>query len=281
MISIIKEHSRVLPDENQKKLIRNGWGNDTADNTETYRILYHSDGYLIEGYMSKPVNINEKLPLIVWNRGGDQDDGRLDDFLACGILGEIASWGYIVIASQYRKADEFGGIEINDVINVLKAGMELSDFDGENVGVEGWSRGGMMTYIMMTRIKFLKCAVSVSGLSNLRRNFELNPKLKQKFNSRFAKFSPDIISKEMDLRSAVLFHKNIAETTPLLMIHGTADDKVAFEDSVDLYRLLKPAHKAELEIKLIEGGDHYLRSNRKEVISLRKNWFDRFLKLKY
>ncbi len=281
MISLIKERTRVTPDENQEKLIRSGWGNETADNTETYRILYHSEGYLVEGYMSKPKRSEGKLPLIVWNRGGDNEDGRLDDFLACGILGEIASWGYLVIASQYRQADEFGGVEVNDVINVLKAGMELAEFDGENAGVEGWSRGGMMTYLMLTRVKFLKCAVSVSGLSNLRRNFELNPKLKKKFFDKFSRFSPDIISKEMDLRSAVNFHKNICETTPLLLIHGTSDDRVSYEDSVDLYRLLKPAHKAEIEIKLFENGDHYLRADRREVGRLRKDWFDKYLKLKY
>ncbi|MCE1164751.1 MAG: prolyl oligopeptidase family serine peptidase [Bacteroidetes bacterium] len=280
-LRLIKEQSKVNPDSRQELLIRNGWGDKVADGTETFRILYHSDGYLIDGYMSKPKEIEKKLPLIVWNRGGDQDDGRIDDFLACGMLGEIASWGYIVIASQYRQSDEFGGTELNDVLNVLKAGMEIEEFDGENAGAEGWSRGGMMTYLLLTKINFLKCAVSVAGLSNLKRNFELNPKLRQKFYSRFGKFSPDMVSRETDARSAVLFYRNISELTPLLLIHGTGDDKVSYEDSVDLYRLLKPARKSELDIKLIENGDHYLRNARKEVSELRKNWFDRFLKLKY
>lgn len=266
-------------DGSQVGFIRKGWGDVVADGVDMKAILYHSDGYLIDGYLAKPKKINERLPLIVWNRGGDEKDGRLDDFLAYGILGEIASWGYIVIASQYRKADEFGGAEVNDVVNVLKAGMELEEFDGENAGVEGWSRGGMITYLLLTRVKFLKCAISVAGLANLRRNFELNAKLKNKFYSKFSKYSPDMIAREMDSRSAVNFYESMNVTTPLLMIHGTGDDKVTHKDSADLYRLLKPVYQADIEIKLLENGDHFLRSHRKEVSALRRNWFGKYLKL--
>jgi len=278
-LRIIKEQSKVILDDNQTRFIRKGWGDAVVDGVDINAILYHSDGYLIDGYLAKPKKINERLPLIVWNRGGDEKDGRLDDFLAYGILGEIASWGYIVISSQYRQKDEFGGAEVNDVVNVLKAGMELEEFDGENTGVEGWSRGGMITYLLLTRVKFLKCAISVAGLANLRRNFELNVKLKDKFFSKFSKYSPDMIAREMDSRSAVNFYGSMNVTTPLLMIHGTGDDKVTYKDSADLYRLLKPIYQADIEVKLFENGDHYLRTYRKEVSEMRRNWFDKFLKL--
>ena len=278
-LRIIKEQAKVILDDNQTNFIRKGWGDAVIDGVDVYSILYHSDGYLIKGYLAKPNKINERLPLIVWNRGGDEKDGRLDDFLAYGILGEIASWGYIVISSQYRNTDEFGGAELNDVVNVLKAGMEIEEYDGENTGVEGWSRGGMITYLLLTRVKFLKCAISVAGLANLRRNFELNAKLKNKFYAKFSKYSPDMIAREMDLRSAVNFYGSMNVTTPLLMIHGTGDDKVTYKDSADLYRLLKPVYQSDIEIKLMENGDHYLRSHRKEVSTMRRNWFDKYLKL--
>mgnify|MGYP000852405386 FL=1 len=278
-LRIIKEQAKVILDDNQTNFIRKGWGDAVIDGVDVYSILYHSDGYLIEGYLAKPNKINERLPLIVWNRGGDEKDGRLDDFLASGILGEIASWGYIVISSQYRNTDEFGGAELNDVVNVLKAGMEIEEYDGENTGVEGWSRGGMITYLLLTRVKFLKCAISVAGLANLRRNFELNAKLKNKFYAKFSKYSPDMIAREMDLRSAVNFYGSMNVTTPLLMIHGTGDDKVTYKDSADLYRLLKPIYQADIDVKLFENGDHYLRTYRKEVSEMRRNWFDKYLKL--
>ena len=100
--------------------------------------------------------------------------GLLDDFLATGILGEISSSGYVVVASQYRDDDEFGGKEINDVLNLLKLGMSVESFDGENIGVEGWSQGGMMTYQLLTKINFLKCAIIVAGLADLESNFQRN-----------------------------------------------------------------------------------------------------------
>ncbi|MDD5361234.1 MAG: prolyl oligopeptidase family serine peptidase [Ignavibacteria bacterium] len=278
---LIKEEEFIKLDDKQLSLVRNGWGDKVVDSISVSKIIYHSDGYLIDGYIAKPKLIEKKLPMILWNRGGDESDGRLDDFLASGILGEIASWGYIVIASQYRKEDEFGGKEINDVMNLLKAGMELIEFDGENIGVEGWSRGGMMTYILLTQVKFLKCAISVSGISNLKRNFEFNLKLRNKFFNKFNKYSPDIIGREIELRSAVNFYDKMAKTTPLLLIHGTGDDKVLCDDSKDLYHLLKPSFESDIELVLFDRGDHYLRSKRKEVSILRKSWFDKYLKFIY
>jgi dipeptidyl aminopeptidase/acylaminoacyl peptidase len=278
---LIKEEKLIKLEDNQLSLVRKGWGDKVADGVSVSKIIYHSDGYLIDGYIAKPRIIEKKLPLILWNRGGDESEGRLDDFLAAGMLGEIASWGYIVAASQYRKEDEFGGKELNDVMNLLKAGMELFDFDGENIGVEGWSRGGMMTYLLLTQVKFLKCAISVSGIANLNRNFEFNSKLKNKFFKKFSKYSHDIIVREMESRSAVNFFDKISKTTPLLLIHGTGDDKVLCDDSKDLYHMLKPSYESDIELVLFEKGDHYLRSDRKEVSLLRKNWFDKYLKFIY
>ncbi len=57
--------------------------------------------------------------MIIWNSGGNRKEGLIDDFLAQGIYGEIASWGYVVLASQYREEDEFGGKDVNDVLNLV------------------------------------------------------------------------------------------------------------------------------------------------------------------
>jgi dipeptidyl aminopeptidase/acylaminoacyl peptidase len=171
-----KENKEIILNNDEKSLIKSGWGIETLENVSLSKIIYTSEGYEVEGYICKPKDLSKRYPLILWNRGGDERSGRLDDFLAWGILGEIASWGYVVIASQYRKNDEFGGKEINDIMNILKIGMLLDEYDGENIAVEGWSRGGMMTYQLLTRLSFIKCAVIVAGISDLRSNFVKNVK---------------------------------------------------------------------------------------------------------
>ncbi|MCX6157699.1 MAG: prolyl oligopeptidase family serine peptidase [Ignavibacteriota bacterium] len=276
---IWKENRQIELIDAEKALIKSGWGNETLENVSLSKIIYNSEGYDVEGFICKPKDSSVKYPLILWNRGGDEDNGKLDNFLAWGILGEIASWGYVVIASQYRKNDEFGGKEINDVMNILKIGMLLEEYDGMNIGVEGWSRGGMMTYQLLTKLKFIKCAVVVAGLADLRTNFERNLKLKNKFNSLFPNASEERINEEIRKRSAVEFHKDIDMDTPILLIHGTNDNKVLYEDSVNMYMRLVDQSRADINFETIQKGDHYLSRNRKEVQTLRKQWFDKYLKL--
>jgi dipeptidyl aminopeptidase/acylaminoacyl peptidase len=274
-----KENKEVVLNEAERSLIKNGWGDETLENVSLAKIIYTSDGYDVEGYICKPKDLSLKYPLILWNRGGDEKNGKLDNFLAWGILGEIASWGYIVLASQYRKKDEFGGREINDIMNLLKIGMLLEEYDGVNIGVEGWSRGGMMTYQLLTKLKFIKCAVIVAGLADLRTNIEKNAKLKSKFSSLFPNANEDKINEEIKKRSAVEFYNDIDMDTPIMLIHGTNDNKVLYEDSVNMYMRLIEKSRAEIVFETIDRGDHYLSKNRKEAQILRKQWFDKYLKL--
>jgi len=273
---VLRSKKIITLSESEQALVKNGWGDDVLKSVELQKISYTSDGYIVDGYAAFPVNRSIKYPLIIWNRGGDEMSGRFDDFLAWGILGEIASWGYIVLASQYRDKDQFGGEELNDILNILKIGMQFEEFDGENVGVEGWSRGGMMTYQMLTRISFLKCAVIVAGLSNIQRNIGINENLNKKINLLTSDRKIEEYAVE---RSAVNFYDKISMDVPLILIHGTQDKKVSHKDSEEIYELLKQSGKENVELILIEGGDHYLRKDRKHVSEIRKNRFNKFLKL--
>ncbi len=279
-MSAFKEIKAVNLSASERNLIEKGWGADVLYNVLISKVLYNSEGYFIEGYIAEPKDTeSKKYPIILWNRGGDEKSGKLDDFLATGILGEIASWGYIVISSQYRQKDDFGGREINDILNLLKIGMTMPSFDGENIGVEGWSRGGMMTYQLLTKLNFLKCAVVVAGLADLRSNFERNKKLKDKFYKLFEGADEKKINDEIEKRSAVDFYEKIHMEIPLMLIHGTNDDKVFYEDSVLMYKRLSEFKRSEIKLETIENGDHYLRKERNEVRKLRREWFDKYLKL--
>ena len=242
-MTLIKDTKDVVLTDSERNLIEKGWGREVLNNVSVKKIIYNSDGYDVEGYIAEPKDNSMTYPLILWNRGGDEKNGLLDNFLATGILGEISSWGYIVIASQYRNNDEFGGKEINDILNILKIGMSLESFDSKNIGVEGWSRGGMMTYQLLTKINFLKCAIIVTGLADLESNFQRNIKLKYKFYSLFKNAGDKKIKEEIVKRSAIEFYYEIKPETPLLLVHGTADDKVFYEDSKNMFERLSSIEK--------------------------------------
>lgn len=276
---MIFEINEIRLTEKQLVLLHKGWGRDVSENTIISGIKYYSDEFAVDGYICKPIDLREKLPVIIWNRGGNRNNGRLDDFLASGILGEIASWGYVVIASNYREKDEFGGKDVNDVLNLFEIIDELPEVDNGKIGMEGWSRGGMMMYQCLTKTERIKCAVAVSALSNLERVLSIKPAL-SKFVSELTKnYSKEKTESFLKSRSALEFYNEICKSTPILFIHGNADEKVSYLDSVELYeRLNKLNINTEYKLEIIESGDHFLSRNKEVVKKYRKNWFDKYLK---
>lgn len=275
---IISEKDLSLS-ETQSKLILSGWGSNVLNETTLKKIIYKSDEKEVDGYFAYPSEINGKLPLIIWNRGGNRKEGSIDDFLAKGIFGEIASWGYVVLASNYREEDEFGGKDINDVLNLISLSKDISFCDTTKIGMEGWSRGGMMTYKVLSLSAEIKCAVIISGLADLFRSEKNRSDLSKVYLKLFGTDNEMEFENRKKERSAVYFAEKINKNTEILLIHGTNDNKISFQDSVDMNNKLKSAG-VHIELKLIDDGDHYLRKNRKEVTEIRKKWFDSKLKNK-
>lgn len=262
--------------ERQLLLIESGWGGEVVNNVTVKKISYDSDGLNVNGFIAHPKQIKDKLPLIIWNRGGSRKDGMLDDFLAKGMLGEIASWGYVVLASQYRNEDEFGGKDVNDVLNLISLADEISFCDSGKIGMEGWSRGGMMTYKVLTKTDRIKCAVIISGLADLFRSEEIQSDLVEIYEKLFGSENEAEFIERKKERSAVYFADNIDKDAKILLIHGTADDKISYKDSEEMYGKLK-LNGIYCELRLIDDGDHYLRKHRAELIKVRKDWFGKYL----
>jgi len=118
-------------------------------------ITYISDGLKVKGYVAYPADTSKKYPCVIWNRGGISEKGVIDSYTARGLFGQIASWGYVVFASQYRGnaggegTDEFGGDDVNDVLNLIPLANGLEFADTEKWGIEGWSRGGLQKTIIL------------------------------------------------------------------------------------------------------------------------------------
>ena len=274
---MILSREEVSLNDVQNKLIISGWGKKVFDETVLCKIIYESGDKEIQGYLSYPKTKNVKYPLIIWNRGGSKADGRIDDFLAKGMFGEIASWGYVVLASNYREEDEFGGKDLNDVMNLIPLSDEIENCDSENIGMEGWSRGGMMTYLALCRTDRIKCAVIISGLADLFRSENDRNGLAKIYKRLFGCKDEDEFENRKKTRSAVYFADRINKDTKILLLHGTDDKEISYLDSVEMFEKLKD-NGIGCRLELFEGGDHYLKQFRKETSDLRKKWFNKFLK---
>lgn len=250
----------------------------TAKKIVVKKIVYKSNGHRVHGFIVEPKKIIGLLPCIIWNRGGTNEYGALTPWQVFTILGMFASWGYIVIGSQYsgnaggEGVDECGGSDLNDVLSLRQILKRHTQADTKRIGMYGGSRGGMMTYLCLSKVKWIGAAVTSAGMADLERQMNFRPEMKERFKTMFGAHKNDIIA-----RSAVRWADAFCKTTPLLMMHGTNDNRVSPLDSLDLSALLLKAG-IHHRLVLFEGDDHFLTAHRKEKWSLVKAWFERFLK---
>ena len=138
----------------------------------TEKVTYISDGLKVTAYLVYPV-LEGKYPCIIYNRGGNREFGSISKSKLAFILARVAYRGYIVIGSQYRGNDggegreEFGGKDVNDVLNLIPLLKKLKNTDGSKIGIFGWSRGGMMTYLALSRNSEIKAVVVGGGIADL------------------------------------------------------------------------------------------------------------------
>jgi dipeptidyl aminopeptidase/acylaminoacyl peptidase len=276
--SRIIKRKEIILNESQTRLVISGWGKDAFENSIVEKITYLSDNLKVKGFIAYPKDTSKKYPCVIWNRGGIGNRGAIDAFTAKGIYGQMAGWGYVVFASQYRGnaggegQEELGGKDVNDILNLVPLADEFDCADKTKWGIEGWSRGGMMTYLTLTKNKNFKCAIVVGAMTDLKNYFADSPHILEKFRELAdEKRLKEIISE----RSAI----NISERLPhipYLIIHGGGDKTVSPLQSIEMARKL---HSLDFDYRLVilEKGDHFLRNHRKEVNSLRKSWFSKYL----
>lgn len=282
-MSNIISREKIDLSEQQKKMIISGWGIEALEKSAVEKITYLSDGLKVSGYMAYPKDDSQSYPCLVWCRGGIGNAGAIDRFTARGIFGQLASWGYCVFASQYRGNDggeghdDFGGDDLNDVLNLIPLADEIPQAKKDAWGIEGWSRGGMMTYLTLTKTNIFKAAIVLGGIANLRCNSDESKFMRRLYEQTLGKYEDTEFKSRCETRSIVNFADKLPKTTSLLIIHGNADERVLPHDSIDLsYKLLDL--KVPFRLVMLEGGDHFLKSHRKEVDEIRKNWFEKYLK---
>lgn len=245
-------------------------------------ITYLSDGLKVKGYLAVPKE-GEKLPCVIFNRGGNREFGALSDVQAARILAPLAAGGYLVVASQYRGTaggegrEEFGGAEIADILNLFPLLDALPRADGSRIGMYGWSRGGMMTYSVLAKTERLVAAVIGSGVTD---SFDLIQRRPEMETEVYAELIPDYAkTKEASLRarSAIFWPEKLAKTTPILLLHGSADWRVhptqALRMATALYENQHP-----FRFVFFEGGDHGLSEHREEVDRLVEDWLGRYVR---
>jgi dipeptidyl aminopeptidase/acylaminoacyl peptidase len=244
------------------------------DNINFYVIVYKSDSLLVNGIIAEPKK-DGKFPVIIFNRGGNKEIGKVAKGKTLHSLIHTASKlvheGYLVVASCYRENDEFGGNDINDVLNLTETIKTIKKADPTRIGMFGWSRGGMMTYLSLKHSNKIKTAVIGNGPSDLEKLIIDRPKMESMVYDKLIPKYKQNKKEELKKRSVTHWVNELDKNASVLILCGT-DDKQVNPNQADLIadKLTKIDYTFKLEkVKT----DHKFSDKQKELNTLLINWF--------
>lgn len=248
-----------------------------------------ADGLQIEGFLRRPVGFNasKKYPMILNIHGGPNGmwgfHWGFDDQL-------YTSNGYAVLMPNPRGssgygmkfqravANEWGGKAYQDIIDGVKATVASNSWvDGNKLGVYGHSYGGFMTDWIVTQTDMFKAAVASAGISNL---LSVEGTRDGAFgHSRDFGGDPYTAFENYWKYSAVHYASKVK--TPILFLHGEADNRVPPSQAEEYFRAIKH-FGGTTELVLFPRENHGSTPAEPKHLLLmfryRLAWFDRYVK---
>jgi len=240
-----------------------------------YFITYQSDSLKVRGLLIEPKK-EGKYPVVIFNRGGNRTSGRLTIATMIMLTSKLAEQGYVIIGSNYREKDEFGGAEINDVLNLTETVKEIEKADSNCIGMFGWSRGGMMTYLALQKSDKIKTAIVGNGPTDLFGTISDRPIMESKVIAECVPNYHENKESELKKRSVIYWADELDKNSSLLILCGTNDKRVNPEQAGKIADRLKEI-EYDFELKKFET-DHSFSGYRKELNETVIEWFDKRLK---
>ncbi len=227
------------------------------------------DGLEIEGVVLYPLNHDpaKRYPLVVMVHGGPEAHVSDDWLTSSSWPAQVfAARGYACFFPNYRgstgrgvgfsKADhkDPAGKQFDDIVDGVDYLVERGLVDRERVGITGASYGGYASAWAATALteRYAAAVMSV-GLSDLTSFFGTTD-IPYEMNLVHLRTWPWEDWKLFAERSPIT-HAPQART-PLLILHGKADDRVHPSQSMELYRYLRVLGKTPVRLVLYPGEGH-------------------------
>jgi len=243
------------------------------------KVTYRSDGLRVRGYVIVPTATTGPLPVLLFARGGTGNDARIARPLL-SYLSDLAHRGpFIVLATDYRGTDggdgrdEYGGADVNDVLNLIPLAARIPKADTGQVLLLGFSRGGINTYRALGMKAPIRAAAVVSAPVDLARTYEQAGFFRRRAIRNAIGASPDDAPDAYRRRSALAWPD--AVTVPVLILHGGRDDRIDSQQIREFAQALAARGKPHGLMEFPEG-DHMLHNERVARDDAILAWFDRF-----
>jgi len=238
---------------------------------DCHAITYGSDGLAIDGWMVAPKHRRGPLPVLVYNRGGNGAYGALDADDVRRQLVPYANEGFLVLASNYRDDDEFGGRDVRDVRRLLALVARVPRADAGNVFMLGVSRGGMQSYLAARQSPNVRALAVIGGMADLAGELRFRGEMDQVYAHRIPGYAHDKPG-TLAARSVLAWPEKLPASMPVLLLHGAADARVHVSNSTRLHaRLDALGHPNKLVV--FAGEDHGLSGHRDAARAEVVAWF--------
>jgi dipeptidyl-peptidase 4 len=209
-----------------------------------------SQNVQLNGWMIKPTNFdpNKKYPVFMFVYGGPGSQTVKDAWEGANYLYYqfLAQKGFLVVSvdnrgtgargAEFKKVTymQLGKYETEDQIEAAKYLGSLDYVDAQRIGIMGWSYGGYMSSLCITKgADIFKAAIAVAPVTNWRFYDSI-------YTERYMRTPQENASGYDD--NSPINHVNKLRGN-YLIIHGTADDNVHFQNMVEMVTSLNKANK--------------------------------------
>ncbi len=204
----------------------------------------NSKGDTLNGWMLKPAGFDpaKKYPVLFCNYGGPGSQQVANRFGATSAWHQLlAQKGFIIVSvdntgtgfrgEEFKKKTylQLGKYEIEDQIDAAKYLSGLSFVDKDNIGHWGWSYGGFMSSLAITKgNEVFSAAIAVAPVTSWRYYDNI-------YTERYMR-TPQENASGYDDNSPINHTDKIKGK--YLIIHGTADDNVHFQNATQMITAL-------------------------------------------
>lgn len=204
----------------------------------------------LNGWMIKPNDFdeNKKYPVFMFLYGGPGSQQVMNSFGWFNYYWyqHLAQQGYIVVCvdnrgtggrgSEFKKMtyQQLGKYETEDQIEANKYLRNLSYVDSSRIGIQGWSYGGYMSSLAITKgADYFKMAIAVAPVTNWRYYDNI-------YTERYMR-TPQENASGYDDNSPINHVEKLKGK--YLLIHGTGDDNVHVQNTYEMTSALVKANK--------------------------------------
>jgi len=243
------------------------------------------DGETVHALVWKPEDFDpgKRYPLIVHIHGAGYAQAVRNSWSRTNLFHQVlAQEGFVVVTVDYRGSSGYGrkfrtdvyrhlgNLDLEDAVSVVEYLESLGYVDTSRVGIWGWSYGGFLTNMaMFKRPDVFKVGCSVAAVNDWE-NYNLWYTT-ERFNS------PQEDSVAYQRSSPIHFAGGLKGK--LLLIHGTADSNVHFQDTVQLiFKLVK--NNKNFDVMMYPREEHVFKRDESYVHVFTKilEYFEEHLK---